>query len=178
MRRKLVIWMFEHSQRIYTRFFKRKHIPWGISTEMLLAYPTNSFGYHLGDFLNQNGFELISKVERHDAYHVLTQFGTEVEDEIALQFLCMGNGKKSMYMYGAIILGALILPEFYKYYQLSYHIGKEANTFHQFEYKHLLKLDYDFFRSAIFSKELEAIQHTKLQELKERYQNIPSLNTI
>lgn len=151
IRKQLIIWLFEKSQKVYTSAFK-KHESWNISRQELLAYNDNTFGKKLGEFLDKNGFELIPKVERHDAYHVLTGFGTNVEDEIALQCLCLGNGKRSPYLYGAVILGVIILPDYFKYYLNAYNIGKHANAFHHFDYKKTLHLDYQEFRSAIFSK--------------------------
>lgn len=151
LRKQFIEWLFEHSQKVYTRMFKR-HDAWGISRSILLEYPEDSFGKHLGKFLEQNDFELIPKVERHDAYHTLTGFGTKVEDEIALQCLCFGNGKRSLYLYGAMILGIIILPDYYKYYYQSYNHGKQANPFHHFDYELLLHVNIDDFRQAIFTE--------------------------
>ncbi|WP_299224865.1 Coq4 family protein [uncultured Psychroserpens sp.] len=153
LRKQVIEWLFEHSQRIYTNMFKN-HKPWGIYRNELLTYPEQSFGKHLGLFLQKNNFELIAKVERHDAYHTLTGYGTKVEDEIALQCLCYGNGKRSLYLYGALILGIMILPDYFNYYYKSYQIGKSANPFHHFDYKHLLHVNINDFRHAIFSKPL------------------------
>lgn len=156
-RKKLIESLFEKSQKVYTNMFKH-HEAWGISREELLTYPKDSIGKHLGLFLDKNNFELIAKVERHDAYHTITGYGTNVEDEIALQCLCFGNGKRSMYLYGAIILGIIILPDYLSYYYQSYRIGKRANTFHHYDYKKLLKVNIHQFREVIFSK-----QPTKLK---------------
>ena len=153
MRKRLVHWLFDQTQKIYTRWLKRNHIPWNISTATLLHYPKESFGYHLGQFLNKNNFELIAKVERHDAYHTLCGYGTNVEDEIALQYLCLGNGKRSPYMFGAIILGTIILPDYFRYYYRSFTIGRNANTFHHFDFKEVLPLNFEDFRQAIFSRD-------------------------
>lgn len=162
IRKKLIEWLFEKSQKIYTNLFK-KHEPWGIYKEELLTYPDDSFGKHLGLFLQKNNFELIAKVERHDAYHTLTGYGTNVEDEIALQCLCYGNGKRSIYLYGAVILGVIILPEYFKYYYDAYCIGKNANSFHHYDYKKLLKISIYKFRQTIFST--EQINNLKIQTL-------------
>jgi ubiquinone biosynthesis protein Coq4 len=151
LRKQLIIWLFEHSQHIYTSLFKN-HESWNISKADLLKYPQPSFGRHLGEFLDKNNFELIPKVERHDCYHVLCGFSTKVEDEIALQCLCYGNGKRSPYLYGAIILGIAILPDYYQYYYKSYKTGKRANPFHHFNYRKLLHVSIKDFRAAIFSK--------------------------
>lgn len=150
-RKQFIEWLFEHSQNIYTSIFKH-HKPWGIDRQALLTYPEATFGRHLGEFLDAHNFELIAKVERHDAYHTLTGFGVSVEDEIALQCLCYGNGKRSIYLYGAVILGIMILPDYFTYYYRSYRIGKSANPFHQYDYQNLLHMNIDDFRAAIFSK--------------------------
>lgn len=148
-RKQLIIWLFEVSKTLYTYVFKN-HKPWGIYKAELLTYPDTSFGKHLGLFLEKNNFELIPKVERHDAYHVLTGYGTKVEDEIALQYLSLGNGKHSPYLYGAIILGTILLPDYIKYYLKSYRIGKNANTFYNLNFKNMLHLSISDIRGAIF----------------------------
>ena len=149
-RKKIILWLFEKSQNIYTKYFKKKE-PWQILRADLLKYPKNSIGKHLGDFLLENGFELIPKVERHDAYHVITGYGTNVEDEIALQYLCFGNGKRSKYLFAVVVIGTFVLPEYYKHYYKSYCIGKKANPFHHYDYKKLLEIDLFDFRRSIFS---------------------------
>lgn len=158
-RKKLIEWLFEHSQKLYTKLFK-KHKPWCVTRRDLLKYPQNSFGYHLGNFLEEHNFELIAKVERHDAYHTLTGIDTKVEDEIALQCLCYGNGKRSLYLYGAVILGILILPDYLQYYKDAFKIGKSANAFHHYDYSKLLDIDFELFRASIFSK--SQIQYLEL----------------
>lgn len=150
-RKQLINWLFAISSKIYTRIYKN-HEPWDICKKQLLTYSKNSLGYALGLFLNKNNFELIPKVERHDCYHVLTGYSTEVEDEIALQYLSLGNGKRSPYLYGAVILGTIILPDYLDYYLKSYKIGKQANVFHNLDFKPLLKANIKEFRQTIFSK--------------------------
>ncbi len=66
--------LFDWTMILYCKFRRKK--AWGITTEMLLGMPTNTFGYYLGSFLKERNFSLIPKVERHDAYHVLTGYGT------------------------------------------------------------------------------------------------------
>lgn len=163
LRKKLIEKLFEWSQAIYLKFKKKE--PWGISTSELLEFPNHSFGKNLGSFLHKNGFELIGKVERHDAYHVLSGFGTNVEDEIALQYLCYGNGKRTPYLTGVLLFGTTLLPEYASYYYKSYLIGKQVNTFHHFDFKKLLHTDFERFRKVIFSE----TQLLKLQKLQGQY---------
>lgn len=132
--------------------FKRKKA-WEISSKELLEYPKESFGYHLGKLLEKNEFELLPKVERHDCYHLLTGYGTKVEDEIALQYVCLGNGKKSPYLFGVLLIGTIILPEYFKYYLKSYQLGKKCNQFHHFQYQRLLHFSFQEIRETIFNKQ-------------------------
>jgi len=156
-RKQLITWLFEKSEQVYRRFKKKQ--PWGLTNEDLLGMATNTYGYRLGCFLYANGFQLIPKVERHDAYHVLTGFGTCQEDEIALQYLCFGNGKRTPYLFAVLLLGTLILPDFFGYYRKAYSLGKKSHSFHHFDFKTVLPLDYELFKSTIFSEETkEALQ--------------------
>lgn len=160
LRKQLIHWLFEISMKLYCRFKKKE--AWGISTQQLLCMPSLSFGYALGKFLYKNAFELIPKVERHDAYHVLTGFGTEVEDEIALQYLCYGNGKRTPYLFAVLCLGSLILPDYLPYYRSAFRLGKRSNSFHHFDFKKILPLEYQLFRDTIFS-EVIAVELAQLQ---------------
>ncbi len=151
MRKKLIIWLFEQTQKMYIKFKNKK--PWNLNNQQLLAFPEESFGNELGKFLQKNGFELLPKVERHDAYHLLTGYGTNVEDEIALQYVCFGNGKRSPYLFGVIFIGTLLLPDYLNYYLKSYKLGKNCNTFHHFNYKNLLNHSLKDLREIIFNKQ-------------------------
>ncbi len=158
LRKQFIAYLFEISQNVYTRYFKTQ-APWKTSKEGLLMYPKGTFGNALGTFLNTHGYELIPKVERHDAYHVLTGYGTTVEDEIALQYLCYGNGKRSLYLYGVLVLGTLIMPDYYRYYLKSYRLGKSANAFHHYNYEHLLPVSLSDFRAVIFTEHYNIKTH-------------------
>ena len=162
-RRKIVEWLFEATQKQYIRF--KKKTPWNITNATLLGMPANTFGYQLGQFLEGNAFQLIPKVERHDAYHVLTGFGTMAEDEVALQYLCYGNGKRTPYLFAVLCIGTAILPEFWPYYCRAFQFGKRSHSFHHFDFKAILPLDYNLFRGMIFSEEtinsLESLQKNK-----------------
>lgn len=150
-RKKLVAFLFEVTQGIYTKYFK-KNTAWHLSKKDLLKYAKSSFGYRLGLFLDQNGFDLIPKAERHDAYHVITGYTSNEEDEIALQYLCFGNGKRSLYLFGVVIIGSLILPDYWRYYLKSYYLGKNLNRFYDLDYKGLLNTDFKTLKTSIFNK--------------------------
>ena len=149
-RKKIINWLFNWTMILYCRFKQKQ--PWNITTAQLVAMPANSFGHHLGILLQTNGFELIPKVERHDAYHLLTGYSTSVEDEIALQYCCFGNGKRTPYLLGVLAVGTLLLPEYVPKYIRAYYYGKSCNCFHHFDFKKVLPLDFEDFKQAIFTK--------------------------
>jgi ubiquinone biosynthesis protein Coq4 len=151
-RKQLIIWLFKTSQQTYTKYFKRHKTVWKVTKDSLLNYPIGSLGKHLGEFLKRHNFEILPKLERHDCYHIITGYHSKVEDEIALQYLCFGNGKRSPYLFFVILLGTFILPDYYKYYYKSYKIGKQANMFYQFDYRKLLYTNLSDIQSFIFLK--------------------------
>jgi|TARA_R110002020_G_scaffold95012_4_gene228208 hypothetical protein len=152
IRKQIIHWLFDQTMVLYCRFKKKE--PWNVTTQDLLSMPSNTFGYRLGQLLQQNGFDLIPKVERHDAYHLVTGFGTSVEEEIALQYTCYGNGKRTPYLYGVLALGTLILPDYLPFYLGAYRYGKLAKSFHHYDYKKILPLDFKTFQSSIFNNPL------------------------
>ena len=111
-RLKLMLWLYEWSQIIYAQIFKRKKKAWGISKSEFLLFPPGTLGRALGDFYQTKGFEVMPKLENHDVFHLLTETGTEIQDEIAMQYLLFGNGKRSLYMFSMIGIGSVLYPEF------------------------------------------------------------------
>ncbi len=138
-RLRLMIYLYEKSSKIYAALFKPHKKPWGIRKEQFADYPEGSLGKALGDFYEKYGFDVMPKLENHDVFHVLTNTGTEIQDEIAMQYLLLGNGKVSLYLLGMVSVGLLIYPEFWNYYMRSYQKGKHWKTFHNIEFKHLLQ---------------------------------------
>jgi ubiquinone biosynthesis protein Coq4 len=133
LRKKLCVWLFEQSKIPYTLLMKGKKKAWDLSVEDLLNFPKESLGFALGKFLQFNGFQLIPKLERHDAFHVLTGFGTSVENEIALQYFLLGNGKKSLYLLGVTSIGLLLLPEYHQLYAASYQKGTHCGPVYKLD---------------------------------------------
>ncbi len=147
MRKRFILWLFEKTQKGYLKFKKKKS--WNITKGELLQLPKDTLGYELGEFLKKNNFDLISKSESHDIYHVLLGYGTQVEDEIALQFACFGNGKRSLYLLLSLLAGILLLPEYIKYYQASYLLGNKSASFHELNYEKLLRFPISELREKI-----------------------------
>jgi ubiquinone biosynthesis protein Coq4 len=137
MRDQLIEKMYEWSKIPYQRFFKNKKA-WDIDKQELLAYPEETLGYHLGQFLQKNHFDIQPKLEDHDIIHVLTNTGVSVREEIGMQYYLLGNGKKSLYLYIVILSGTFFYPTHIDYFLKEFKKGKTAYRFHYLDFSKLL----------------------------------------
>lgn len=139
LRLKFMVRLYEKSSKLYASVFKRKKEAWGVSKEQFLAnYPVGTLGYALGVFYQDNDFDIMPKLENHDVFHVLTETGTTGHDEVALQYLLLGNGKVSLYLLGVISLGLILFPEYALYYWRSFRKGIQLHKFYDIDFKPLL----------------------------------------
>lgn len=148
-REKICIWLFEKSKTPYAKYFK-SNAAWNLNRTDLISFPTNTLGYELGLFLTFNNYHLIPKLEKHDAYHVITEYGTSVKEEIALQFFFLGNKKRSPYLFGVITIGAILLPEHFTHYYKAYLHGKNSTPLHKWDIHALLTKPLHEIKSAVF----------------------------
>jgi hypothetical protein len=102
---------------------------WGISKADFMTYPIGSIGHNLGLFYESKGFDVMPKLENHDVFHILTETGTEIQDEIAMQFLLLGNGKMSLYLMAMIFIGGTLFPEYFGYYKNIFKRGDRSRAF-------------------------------------------------
>ncbi|GAA4274306.1 Coq4 family protein [Aquimarina gracilis] len=137
MRAYILETIYEWSKKPYQKWFK-KNAAWSIPAGQLLLYPTESLGFHLGCFLLKYNFDPQPKLENHDVFHVLTNIGITVPEEIAMQFYLFGNGKRSLYLLAVIFLGTLLYPDNIQLFRKAYKKGQEAYAFHQLDYQKLL----------------------------------------
>jgi len=128
--------LYEWSLIPYQSF--KSNTAWNIKIEELLQYSKDSLGYNLGYFLLQNNFDIQDKLENHDVFHVLTNTGITVPEEISMQYYLFGNGKRSIYLFTVIAIGGLLFPDYYKLFLSKYNRGKAALPFHQLNFLKLL----------------------------------------
>lgn len=129
LRQSLLTRLFGLTHAAYTRFGKRCHAPWTIDTAHLLSFPDGSLGRAVGTHLRDGGFDLLPRLEDHDVFHVFTGIGASVEDEIALQWHLVGNGKRSVYGLGTALLGALVFPELWGRFRSEQRRGAACRPF-------------------------------------------------
>lgn len=152
LRESLLIQLFEISKPIYRELFKRKQRAWKVEKIELFKYPEHSLGKELYYFLSKNNFELEKKLENHDVLHVILGFELSVQDEICMQYFCLSSGKRSLYCLFTILLGTLVLPEYYTQYHDAYNRGKLAVNFHNWKFEYLLHENRNELRSLIFKQ--------------------------
>lgn len=139
MRTFLIEQFYKIAKIPYTHIFKNKH-PWPLKISDLTAYPSTSLGYSLGNFLETNNFDLQPSLEDHDVFHVLTEIGSSVKNEIELQFYLFGNGKRSLFLLLVLLVGLVFYPfdcrSFFDYYKK----GKAAHRFFDVPFLKILRL--------------------------------------
>ncbi len=129
--------LYEWTKKPYQKWFK-KDLPWNLSVKELIQYPKESLGFHLGCFLLRHDFSPQPKLENHDVFHVLTNTGITVYEEIAMQYYLFGNGKRSAYLLFVLLIGTALYPDKIKFFIHAYRKGKKALPFYQLAYQKLL----------------------------------------
>tara|TARA_R110000868_G_scaffold21640_10_gene89830 strand:+ start:30707 stop:31162 length:456 start_codon:yes stop_codon:yes gene_type:complete len=147
MKALLLATLYEISKKPYQKYMK-KNKPWGISAQHLIKYPNHTLGFHLSCFLLQHSFELQPKLENHDVYHVLTNTGVSVAEEISMQYYLLGNGKYSLYLFTVISIGTLLYLNHFKKFKHAYNRGKKSLQFHQIDFSKLLHVPIERIRTT------------------------------
>lgn len=153
IRVQFLLFVYDKTQKLYRKYFKKKKRQWQFNEKQLLEFQEDSLGRKLGEFYRKHGFSMITKMENHDVHHLITGCGTNFEDEIAMQYLLLGNGKLNAHLLAAIVLGTIILPEYGKIYIRAYKKGQNMRTFHHWDFEELLWQNYDHVKDFIQQKE-------------------------
>ena len=129
--------------------FYKKRKPWNLRTEDLIQYPAGSLGNKLGNFLRDEQLQPIPRIERHDAFHLLFDFTTQIQDEVAIQYFLIGNGKISPFPIITSIFAALILPEWWDYFIQQFRKGMKARNIANWNFKELLHDDFNDLKKIV-----------------------------
>lgn len=157
MRAYLLEKFYELSTWPYQKFFKRNAQAWNLTIWDLIHLEDGTLGYDLGVFLHKNGFSPQDKLESHDVFHVLTGTGVAVPEEVSMQFYLYGNGKRSVYLYMVMTVGALFYPDKIEQFKFAYKQGKQSKPFHHLSFQDLLTTP---------TKDLSSKYSIKLNEFK------------
>ncbi|HLO74618.1 MAG TPA: hypothetical protein VK164_11825 [Flavobacterium sp.] len=122
------------------QFMFKQTKSWNITIQDFLKLPEESLGFHYGCFLLKYNFNIQASLEEHDVFHVLTNTGITVKDEIDMQFYLLGNGKRSLFVFIVISTGLLFYPFEYKSFIRNYKKGKQAHRFYDLEFYKILSI--------------------------------------
>lgn len=124
----------------YQMVFKKTRNVWNVSIQEFLKQDENSLGFHLGCFLLKYNFQIQPQLEEHDVYHVLTNTGITVKEEIDMQFYLFGNGKRSLFVFIVMFTGLFFYPFEYKSFINAYRKGKKAHQFYHLDFLKMLHI--------------------------------------
>ncbi|MET3537638.1 Coq4 family protein [Chryseobacterium limigenitum] len=153
LRVRFLLFVYDKTQKLYRKYFKKKKREWQFNEKQLLEFKEDSLGRRLGEFYSRHGFTMIPKMENHDVHHLITGCGTNFEDEIAMQYLLLGNGKMNAHLLAAIFLGTIILPEYFKMYINAYKKGQNMRPFYHWDFENLLWQNFDHLKDFIQQKQ-------------------------
>ena len=152
-----LLFVYNNTQNLYRKYFKKKKRQWQFNERQLLEFHKDSLGRKLGEFYKNHGFSMISKMENHDVHHLITGCGVRFEEEIAMQFLLLGNGKLNAHLLAAIVLGAVILPDYAKMYRQAYRKGRSMRAFHHVDFEPLLHQNFSHLYDFYSQKETQVL---------------------
>jgi hypothetical protein len=142
-------WLVSYTQPLYRYLSRRKAPAWELSISDLSAYPENSLGNALAQFLQTHHFTLMAQLESHDVFHVLLGYSASVLDEARMQFCLVGSGRRSLYALGTCAIASFFFPEYLRDFSLHYQRGKAMRHFSYWDFKALLAEDIVCLRKQI-----------------------------
>ena len=147
LRERIIEILFNLSSYPYRKYVKTSE-KWNVTKSALLHYPQGSIGHELGLFLESDGFDLLEKSEKHDVFHVITNYSTSIVDEIAMQYFLLGNGKRSPYLFFVIAIGTFYYPDKLNYFKTAYQKGKVPKPFFNFDFYNHLGMNLNEFKNS------------------------------
>jgi hypothetical protein len=108
-------------------------------------------GHELGLFLTRESLQPVDRIERHDAFHILLDFSTDISDEAAMQFFLIGNGKISPFTLATAGFTFLVMPDHWGNFYRQYKRGRAARSIAKWNFLDLLEEPYAQVKELIFS---------------------------
>lgn len=153
-REQSILFLLNYAIRMHARAHRRRKA-WGLSTAILSGYPDGSLGKALGEFLAGEKLEPIAKLERHDVFHILLDYQTNLKHEAGLYFFLFGNGKKSFFAIGTVLFSAGMFPEHWPYLYRQYKRGKEAYPIASIRFQEFLHENFNDLKAVVRRKPVD-----------------------
>ncbi len=152
-REKYLQMLIEIAKPVYYFVFKAHKTSWKTSLQDLKNYPEHSLGKELFEFLKENNIEMMGKFENHDICHVLTGYSTDCVSESCMQFFLFGTGKKSLFVFGTLVISILVLPEHIPLYIQAFKRGGRTPYFDHLDFEKLLDLPLHLLQAQLMERQ-------------------------
>ena len=149
-RERMLLWLLGQVVPVHAKFYQRRQ-PWRLQRGDMLQYPAASLGHELGLFLKRESLQPVDRIERHDAFHILLGFSTHMNDEAAMQFFLIGNGKISPFTLGTAIFTLITMPDKWNYFYQQYKRGQSVRSIAKWNFLELLDEKFEEVKEVIFS---------------------------
>ena len=148
--REKISWKIAYGLKPLYFFMRRNRKAWDINMNDLQNMNPGTLGNDLYMFLKQHNLRIMPKAEFHDVYHVLFEYGTDIKSETLVQFVPLGNGRRSLPFLACTFVSALFYPEFWNDFFIAYMRGKNASSFHNLDFESRLTENTANLRKEIF----------------------------
>jgi len=149
-RERALLWLLGNVIPMHAKVYSRRPI-WGMKREdMLHRYSAGTLGHELGLFLARERLQPVDRVERHDAFHILLDFSTSLEDEAAMQFFLVGNGKISPFTLATAAFTFLVMPDKWGRFIREFRRGRAALSIANWDFLLLLNEPFAEVKAVIF----------------------------
>lgn len=129
-------------KKVYVQVLHPNRQPWAISMQSLSELPAESLGKRLHDFFHSNNLKIEPRYEKHDVFHVIAGYGVGVDNELAIVFFMLGNGKFSVFNLGAAPVALLLYPDKWAAFKRHYQRGKQYKCLDSYNFENLLSNNY------------------------------------
>lgn len=108
-------------------YFKmvRKQPAFPYTTADLTAMPTESVGFQLHQFFENNALDLLPYYEKHDIKHIILDYPPTEEGEVCLQTFMLANGRITIPILIAVYYGWLTMPEYWSSFKSAWRRGRK-----------------------------------------------------
>lgn len=173
-RERTLLWLLGKVIPLHAKVYSRRPV-WGLRREDMLEYGEGTLGRELGLFLTREALQPVDRVERHDAFHILLDFSTHLDDEAAMQFFLVGNGKISPFTLATAAFTALVMPDKWSRFLSEFRRGRRALSIGKWDFLILLDEPFEDVKRLIFR---QPVQNERLLRKIPQYVHADALTRI
>lgn len=138
LRSRLLVYL-THNMALPVLRIIRKPEKFPFTVTELKAFPDNTLGKDLVEFLEIKGLALLPYYARHDIKHILLGYDTTDEGEGCLQCFMLGNRHISFPVLATVLYGFVTMPEYWSSFRAAYQRGRKAKPISNWKWFEILE---------------------------------------